>query len=646
MMRLALPESRAVPTALSLVVLSAVIWLGGPYCDVGDGKPLESTAGRLVAVILLAAAHVAYLLLRGSRDTRNNKRLADEMRGQQGIADTPESADAQIAAGEAAHMSVRFEDAIQALKKSKRQGARLRDLPWYIVVGPPGAGKTTLLLNSGLTFPLDEKLGKESVRGIGGTRSCDWWFTDQAVLLDTAGRYMTQDANSRSDAAGWAVFLRMLCRHRRRRPVNGVIIAMSAQDLLTSTPRERDEHVKAIRRRLAELSRQLQIDFPVYFLVTKCDLVAGFTGFFGGLEDAARSQVWGVTFPLTVSGTGAAVESFASEVEALLGRLESHMFRRIHEEREPRSRVADVAFPQQMALLASACGDLLQKVFTMSKFDTGVLLRGLYFTSATQEGTPVDRLLTGVARTFGLGGAVTPSASGQGRAYFLESLLNDVIFREAGLAGAQRKLRAQKLAAHSAAYAACAVLSALLVGGLLVSYSANAHYIDAVSRAATSLKVAEPGSGTAATTPETFLPALDALRAVTDTAEKYRSAVPWWMGMGLYRGNSLGAAARDAYAREINGILPPVLTERFEHELRTSPNSDTRRGLLKAYLMLGDARQRDPEYLEAWADREWPRIYGTDEAATKRVAEHFKQLFADGDRLVSQRIDPKMVELR
>ena len=645
-MRPVFPESRAVPAALSLAVFSAVTWLGGPYCDVGDGKPLESTAGRLVAIILLAAAHVAYLLLRGSRDSRNNQRLADEMRGQQGSADTPDCADAQIAAGEAAHLSVRLEDAIELLKKSKRKGARLRDLPWYIVVGPPGAGKTTLLVNSGLTFPLDEKLGKESVRGIGGTRSCDWWFTDQAVLLDTAGRYMTQDANSRSDAAGWAAFLQMLCRHRRRRPVSGVIVAMSAQDLLTSTPRERDEHVKAIRRRLAELSRQLQIDFPVYFLVTKCDLVAGFTGFFGALEDEARSQVWGVTFPLAASETGAAADSFTSEVEALLARLESHMFRRIHEEREPRSRVADVAFPQQMALLSSACGDLLQRVFTMSKFDTSVLLRGLYFTSATQEGTPVDRLLTGIARTFGLCGAVAPSASGQGQAYFLQDLLNDVIFREAGLAGAKRKLRAQKLAAHSAAYVACAVLSVLLAGGLLVSYSANAHYIDAISRSAADLKVTKLDSGTAAATPETFLPRLDALRAVTDTAEKYKSAVPWWMGMGLYRGNSLGAAARDAYAREINGILPPALVERFEHELRASANSDTRSGLLKAYLMLGDARQRDPQYLEAWADQQWQQIYGADEAVTKRVAEHFKQLFADGDRLVSQRIDPKMVELR
>src|SRR5581483_10004938 len=208
-MKLALSESRAVPVGLSLVVVSYIAWLAGPYCTLGGGKPLESTSGRLMAILLLAGAHAAYFLIRRARDTRSNQRLADDVRGQAGNSSMSDPAEAQIAAGEAAHMSVKFDDAIQALKKSGRRGARLRDLPWYVVVGPPGSGKTTLLVNSGLTFPLDEKLGKEAVHGIGGTRSCDWWFTDQAVLLDTAGRYTTQDSNSRSDAAGWAAFLQM-----------------------------------------------------------------------------------------------------------------------------------------------------------------------------------------------------------------------------------------------------------------------------------------------------------------------------------------------------------------------------------------------------------------------------------------------------
>jgi len=319
------------------------------------------------------------------------------------------------------------------------------------------------------------------------------------------------------------------------------------------------------------------------------------------------------------------------------------MLRRVHDERNPRSRVADLAFPQQMALLSSACGDLLGRVFTLSKFDTRVLLRGLYFTSATQEGTPIDRLLTGVANTFGLAGAVTPSASGNGQAYFLGRLLNEVIFREAGLAGANRKLREQRRVVHSAAYVACAASSILLALGLLVSYIGNVRYIEGISRAAAGLNVTESAAREA---PAALLPRLDVLRSITHAAEKYKPATPWWMGMGLYRGNSLGSAARDAYTREINGILPPVLTKQFEHELRAGGNSEKRRGLLMAYLMLGDARQRDPEYLKTWADRAWSQIYSADEPTAQRIGQHFQQLFVDGDRLASQRVDPNLVELR
>ena len=62
------------------------------------------------------------------------------------------------------------------------------------MIGAPGAGKTTALLNAGLEFPLTDSLGKEAVRGVGGTRHCDWWFTDSAVLIDTAGRYALQES--------------------------------------------------------------------------------------------------------------------------------------------------------------------------------------------------------------------------------------------------------------------------------------------------------------------------------------------------------------------------------------------------------------------------------------------------------------------
>ena len=51
-----------------------------------------------------------------------------------------------------------------------------------------------------------------AVQGVGGTRYCDWWFTDEAVLIDTAGRYTTQDSDAKADRRSWLAFLDMLRR--------------------------------------------------------------------------------------------------------------------------------------------------------------------------------------------------------------------------------------------------------------------------------------------------------------------------------------------------------------------------------------------------------------------------------------------------
>ena len=67
------------------------------------------------------------------------------------------------------------------LKQKRRSGHSLYDLPWYVFIGAPGSGKTTALVNSGLKFPLEQRSGKGALRGIGGTRNCDWWFTDEAL---------------------------------------------------------------------------------------------------------------------------------------------------------------------------------------------------------------------------------------------------------------------------------------------------------------------------------------------------------------------------------------------------------------------------------------------------------------------------------
>jgi len=314
------------------------------------------------------------------------------------------------------------------------KGRAVEELPWYVMIGAPGSGKTTALLNSGLRLPLYTKGDSApSVPGVGGTRNCDWWFTDEAVLLDTAGRYTTQESDRKADAAAWRGFLGLLRQFRPERPLNGALVTVSVMDLLLWNKSERSRFAAHVRMRLAEMYAALNSRFPVYVLVTKVDMLAGFIEFFGDLDAAGRTQVWGTTFALDIDP--ALIEApYAAEFAALEQRLGAELLARLHEERDLQRRAAIYRFPQQFHAIGPMVGEFLAQAFGTQVNHMPLQLRGVYYTSGTQEGNPIDRVLVALARTFSLERGAAAVKPGTGKSYFLTRLLHEVVFSEAALA--------------------------------------------------------------------------------------------------------------------------------------------------------------------------------------------------------------------
>lgn len=242
--------ARWVVPVLGLLALSLIIWFLGPLLRLGNYEPLASATSRWVLIVLLFLVWIGFRVLRIVQARRNAAKVM------QSLAEVSAPDAASVAtAEELATLKQRMDEALALLKRAKLGGSERRnlyELPWYVIIGPPGSGKTTALMNSGLDFPLAAQMGAGAIRGVGGTRNCDWWFTDEAVLLDTAGRYTTQDSHAQVDKAAWLGFLDLLKTQRKRRPIDGAFIAISLSDLLLGSDAERAAHAQAIRARIQE----------------------------------------------------------------------------------------------------------------------------------------------------------------------------------------------------------------------------------------------------------------------------------------------------------------------------------------------------------------------------------------------------------
>lgn len=348
----------------------------------------------------------------------------------------------EYAAKNIAALRARFEAVASALKEMRFAGSggaprSVHELPWYAVIGAPGSGNSTTLRNSGLHFAQLATDGDAEVTGFGGTRYCEWWFAQEAVLLDTAGRYNAHEARSKEGAqagiAAWHGFLALLKELRPRQPLNGAIVTLSVTDLLLWNKPERAHFAAYVRMRLAELYAGLDARFPVYLLVTKMDLLAGFAEFFANLDAQARAQVWGTTFdvgadPMAVS------QSYAADFDLLQNRLYAEMLARLEEEPDLARRAAIYRFPQQFHALGPLLGDFLGAAFATHVGHQPLMLRGAYFTSAAQTGRPIDRVMRTLERAFRLEHFQTGMAGAEAGSYFIGDLLQKVIFPEAGLA--------------------------------------------------------------------------------------------------------------------------------------------------------------------------------------------------------------------
>lgn len=474
---------------------------------------------------------------------------------------------------EIAALKEKMERAIKTLKKSKlargRRGSEaLYVLPWYMIIGPSACGKSTAIRNSGLSFPpIDpDSESPGAIKGLGGTRNCDWWFTNEGIVLDTAGRY-TISVDAAEDREEWLSFLGLLKRFRKKTPINGLLVMVSVDELMQQSEEGIEAHANNIRRRIDELIAELEIIFPVYLIFTKCDLLSGFVEFFGDISKREREQVWGYTCKYGVERTSPVHEEFHRESEKLFATIKARGLRKLHGDLRPGDEKKVYLFPLEFDAARRKLTAFVETLFQPNPFQQDPALRGVYFTSGTQEGTPIGQVMEAMAQEFGLGeemGQVIETPR-EPKAYFIRDLFSKIIMpdqaRTTPTLGSAKRRKWMRLALASV----LALATILLVLALATSYFGNRRLLAKTVATAENIEDVRGGR------PSRLMAHLEKLEGTLEHLEdldRYKEdGPPLSLRWGLYKGETVNRAARRALLGKITTLLMQPTVRKFERYL-------------------------------------------------------------------------------
>ena len=266
--------------------------------------------------------------------------------------------------------------AMRALRKShlKLRGDPLYVLPWYVVFGKPRSGKSTALKNAKLLSPAMELSEHTS----GSTLNLEWWLYDQAIILDTAGRYAVPD-NDKRDRQEWTFLMQMLSRHKQKEPLNGLVLVVTADRLLNDSEEELRAEGQQIRSGINELMERLEIQMPVYLMVTKCDLIDQFANWCQYLPKQSLDQVMGYLCEDQVSDIDKTLDIAFDKV---LDRLKE--LRLLMMERGEYPDDSLIELPINMEKMRSGLHAFAQTALKNNLYQETPRFRGLYFSSSQQ----------------------------------------------------------------------------------------------------------------------------------------------------------------------------------------------------------------------------------------------------------------------
>ncbi|HCC5836716.1 TPA: type VI secretion system membrane subunit TssM [Citrobacter farmeri] len=574
--------------ALAWMFILVLIWWKGPAWTLYGEHWLQSLTRRWLATAVWGFIALAWLTVRVMKRLQQLERQQKQQREE---AQDPLSVELNA--------QQRYLDRwLLRLQRHLDSRRYLWQLPWYMVIGPAGSGKTALLREG---FPSDIIYVPEAVRGAEQCLYLTPHVGKQAVIFDIDGALCEQPDTDVLHRRLWEHALNWMVQKRARQPLNGLILTLDLPDLLTADKRHREHLLQMLRGRLQDVRQHLHCQLPVYVVLTRLDLLHGFSALFQSLDKKSRDAILGVTFTRRAHEN----DDWRTELstfwqawgEQMNLALPDLMLMQEH------TRASLFSFARQMQGSCDPLSILLSDLLDGENMD--VMLRGVYLTSSLQRGQMDDIFVQSAARQYRLGNSpLTAWPLVDTVPYFTRNLFPQVLLAEPNLAGENSTwltLSRRRLSIFSGVGGIAALL---LITGWHHYYNDNyMSGIQVLKQANAFMSVQSPqGMDDYGNLQLPLLnPVRDATLAYGDWSDRSRLA-----DLGLYQGRRIGPYVEQTYLQLLEQRYLPSLFNGLVKEMNSAPpESEEKLAVLRVIRMLEDKSGRSNEVVKQYMAKRW-----------------------------------------
>lgn len=513
-------------------------------------------------------------------------------------------------------LNSKLKNAIKIIKKSSIYKYKRKvkyELPWYMVIGNNNEGKTTLLETSGLEFPLNIDYKDRELIEETNTKNFEWYFAEHAIFIDVPGNYIELKQNP-EDPIVWKEFLRIFVKKRWKRPVNGIILTVSAETILNKNQREFEQYSKDLRDRFDELSLSFMSSIPIYLIITKSDLIEGFDEYFSSIDQDEKDEILGLTFDEKIKNVDSSV--IKPQLENLLKRLNSSILDKIHYEWDISNKGKIFSFCDNFSNFFEKTNLFVEMCFSQTRYRKPLLLRGVYFTSVSNnEDIYSNRLIA--SKDF-------ENSRINSKGMFIKKLLNDIIFPEADMIKIDDNYKRKIRVNHYITYILSALIISLFSFFIIKDFINQNNLFSKIENEYNiyqekSDKILQNGS---------FKEMAEVLNHLNEI-KKYNelNSSDSISKLLFYKVENRKKKLNQIYHAQLIKLLLPEIAKNIEYNIKNEIKIfDKTWDSTKAYIMLEQIKRRDISFLKSYMSFYWNKNYSNQLNVQKDLNYHWDNL--------------------